>query len=110
MLTLKDVLNEEAGVFFNPDEFGEEITIDGQPALGVWDEEVQPVAKFYGATMNMVGVNTVERNIYVLPLPEADIPLPVADQEIEIDGVKWMVRDARPDGRIFKMTIFRNES
>ncbi len=107
-MTLKEQMAKEAAIFLNPAEFGEELTVDGLPMLGFWDEEVQPAAKFFGASMDIVGVNTVERLLFLLP--EADWPCPVAGQELEVDGVFWTVRDARPEGGIFKLTVYRNES
>lgn len=111
MKTLKDVLLAEAPLFLNPQEFGEEITVDGIPALGVWDEQVQPASQFFGASMDVMGVNTVERLLFVMPLDkEEPVPLPVPDQELDIGGQFWMVRDAKDEAGILKLTLYRNES
>lgn len=110
MPTLKEQMAKEAGLFLDPAEFGEHMDVDGHPALGAWDEEVQPVARFYGATMDVMGVNTVERLLFLLPEDPVSFPLPVADQELDIDGRLWTVRDARPEGSIIKLTIYCNES
>lgn len=98
----------EAVIFLDPNEFGEELTVDGLPMLGCWDEEIQPAPKFFGATMDVIGVNTVERLLFMLP--PVGWPCPVPDQEIEVDGAIWTVRDARPESGILKLTVYRNES
>lgn len=107
-MTLKEQMAKEAASFLNPNEFGEELTVDGLPMLGSWDEEIQPASKFFGASMDILGVNTVERLLFLLAAP--DWPCPVSDQEIDVDGVIWIVRDARPESGIFKLTVYRNES
>ena len=98
----------EAATFLDPAEFGEELTVDGLRMLGCWDEEIQPAPRFFGATMDVMGVNTVERLLFLLP--PAGWPCPVSDQELEVDGVIWTVRDARPESGILKLTVYRNES
>lgn len=108
-MTLKEQMVKEAVIFLNPDEFGEEMTVDGHSMLGFWDEETQPAPRFFGATMDVMGVNTVERLLFLLP-PDPGWPGPVSDQELDIDGVLWAVRDARPENGIIKLTVYRNES
>lgn len=111
-MNFKKVLAHEArSVFCNPAEFGESVTIDGLSALGVWDEELQPAPQFFGASMDVMGVNTVERLLFVTPLnKEEPVPLPVPDQELDISGVFWMVRDAKDEAGIMQLTLYRNES
>lgn len=108
-MTLKEQMLKEAAIFLNPKEFGEELTVDGRPMLGCWDEEVQPAPKFFGAALDVIGVNTVERLLFLLP-ESPDWACPVSDQELEVDGVIWTVRDARPESGIFKLTVYHNES
>lgn len=109
-MNFKEQMAIEAGLFLNPDEFGEYVVVDGRQALGAWDEVVQPSPQFFGATMDVMGVNTVERLLFLLPDPDDPIDLPVADQILEIDGERWTVRDAKPEGSIMKLTLYRNES
>jgi hypothetical protein len=59
--------------------------------------------------MDIMGVNTVERLLFLLP-DDPKWPCPVSDQELEVDGVIWTVRDARPESGILKLTVYRNES
>lgn len=108
-MSLKDQMAAEASIFLDPNEFGEELMVDGQPMLGCWDEEIQPAPRFFGATMDVMGVNTVERLLFLLP-QSPDWPCPVPDQEIEVDGSLWNVRDARPESGLFKLIVYRNES
>jgi hypothetical protein len=108
-VTLKEQLAAEAVIFLNPAEFGEEMMVDGSPVLGCWDDEVQPAPRFFGATMDALGINTVERLLFLRPNPSDPLPLPVPDQEMDIGGARWLVRDARPESGIFKLTVYRNE-
>jgi len=96
-------------MFLSPKEFGEKMTVDGRRMLGCWDEITQPAPRFYGAGLDIMGVNTVERLLFLLP-GDPNWPCPVSDQELVVDGVKWTVRDARPESGIFKLVVYRNES
>lgn len=111
-MDLKAVMEKERSVFLNPKEFGEELLIDGLPCCGQWDEEYMPVQQFFGSTnMDIIGVHTVERLLFVMPTqPDAYLPLPVPEQVLEIDNAFWTVRDAVPEGGITKLTLYRNES
>lgn len=109
-MTLKEQMARDAVTFLDPKEFGEELMVDGLSMLGCWDEEVQPAPRFFGTTtMDVIGVNTVERLLFLLP-ESSSWPCPVSDQELDVDGVIWTVRDARPESGIFKLTVYRNES
>lgn len=111
-MNLKEVMRREAlTVFMNPKEFGEEMLVDDLPCYGQWDEEYMPVQQFFGASMDVMGVNTLERLLFVMPRSlEDSLPLPVPDQVLEIDGILWTVRDAVPEAGIIKLTLYRNES
>lgn len=111
MRTLKEQMELDNAAFLNPKEFGEAILVDGLPCHGQWDEEYMPVQQFFGASMEVLGVHTVERLLFVMPSqPGALFPLPVPDQMLDIDGVLWTVRDAVPECGITKLTLYRNES
>ena len=112
MRTLKDQMALERAVFLNPKEFGEEMRIDGIACLGSWDkEEEQPVKQFFGQGWdNVIGVFTVERVLYVMPADGSVMETPVPEQELDIDGKIWTVRDAAPEGGIVKLVLYRNES
>lgn len=112
MRTLKEQIALDNAVFLNPKEFGEEILVDGLPCYGQWDEEYMPVQQFFGSTtIDVIGVHTVERLLFVMPEQQgAPFPLPVPDQMLDIDNVLWTVRDAVPECGITKLTLYRNES
>jgi len=110
-MNFQDQLVKDAFTFLNPKEFGEEITLDGIPAIGAWDDVEQTAPRFFGATMDIIGVNTVERVLFVMPRTlDQPLTLPVPDQEVDIGGTLWTVRDAKPEGVINKLILFRNES
>jgi hypothetical protein len=112
MRTLKEQMATDRAVFLNPKEFGEEMLVDGVPCLGSWDEEEdQPVKQFFGTGMgDIIGVFTVERMLFVMRKDGQEMETPVPEQELDIDGKRWMVRDARPEGGIVKITLYRNEA
>lgn len=110
-MNLKDVIRKESRVFLNPKEFGEEILVDDLPCYGLWDEEYMPVQQYFGASMDVVGVHTIERLLFVMSQhPDDGLPLPVPEQVLEIDKTFWTVRDAVPEDGIIKLTLYRNES
>jgi hypothetical protein len=112
MRTLKDQMSRDRFTFLNPKEFGEEMLVDGEACLGSWDkEEEQPVKQFFGQGWdNAIGVFTVERVLYLMRTDGAIMETPVPQQELDIDGKIWTVRDAEPESGIVKLTLYRNES
>lgn len=111
MRTLKEQMQLDNVAFLNPKDFGEEMLVDGLPCYGMWDEEYMPVQQFFGAGMDVMGVHTIERLLFVMPQHPGDfLPLPVPEQVLEIDKTFWTVRDAVPEAGIFKLTLYRNES
>jgi hypothetical protein len=112
MRTFREQIALDRRVFLNPREFGEEMLVNGVPCLGSWDEEQdQPVKQFFGTGWdNVFGVFTVERVLYVMRADGAAMATPVPQQELDIDGTIWTVRDAGPEGGIVKVVLYRNES
>lgn len=112
MRTLKEQIALDNSTFLNPKEFGEEMVVDGLDCVGQWDEEFMPVQQFFGSTnIDVLGVHTVERLLFVMPASPGDhFPLPVPEQVLDIDNVLWTVRDAVPEAGITKLTLYRNES
>jgi hypothetical protein len=112
MATLKEQIAAERHVFLNPKEFGDEMLVDGVPCLGCWDEEDgQIIRQYFGSSMeDALGVFTVERVLFMMRADGAAMETPVPEQELDIDGVRWMVRDAKPDGGIVEINLYRNEA
>jgi len=112
MITLKEQMALDVKAFFNTQEFGEEMLIDGVPCLGIWDEEKdEPVKQFFGAGFdNVMGVFTLERVLYAARQDGGLMAVPVPTQELDIDGKTWTVKDALREGVVIKMKLYRNES
>jgi hypothetical protein len=110
--TLKKQMHEDLAAFFNSEEFGDELLIDGEPHLGVWGEEnEEPVRQFFGSGMdNVPGVFTVHRVLFVARLDGSLMETPVPEQELDIDGLTWTVQDAVHDEGVIKLVLFRNET
>lgn len=109
-MSLKEQMTKEAGLFLDPNEFGEYLNVDGHQTLGAWDEKLETAPAFFGATMDVIGVNTIERLLFLLPDDGDPVPLPVPDQELDINDQIWTVKDAKPEGAIMKLHLYRNES
>ena len=112
MKTLKEQIALERRVFLNPGEFGEDLLIDGAACLGSWDEEEeQPVRQYFGAGMeDAVGVFTRERLLFYMRVDGCPLETPVPGQELDIDGRRWTVRDAKQESGIVEASLYRNES
>lgn len=105
-MNLHEQMQNDLAVFLNPDEFGESLTIDGIVTVGVWDDVVQTAPDFHGADMDTWGVNTVERLLFV---PENDVSCPTSGQQMAINGIHWLVQNARSEHGMLKLTLYRNE-
>ncbi|MCL2459130.1 MAG: hypothetical protein FWF31_09885 [Desulfobulbus sp.] len=112
MNALKEQLLLDLPVFFNPREFGEEMLIDGLSCIGLWSEEKdEPVKQFFGSSFdNVMGVFTVDRALYVALGDGGLMVVPVPEQELDIDGKTWTVKDAVVEGGVVKLVLYRNES
>jgi hypothetical protein len=112
MRTLKEQIALDRFVFLNPEEFGEEISIDGVPCLGSWDEKAeQPVRQYFGAGMeDVMGVFTRERVLFFMRADGGSLRTPVPGQELNVDGIRWTVRDAKREAGIIELNLYRNET
>ena len=112
MVTLREQINLDLQTFFNANEFGEEMLVDGVPCLGSWQEEKdEPVKQFFGSGMdNVPGIFAVDRVLFVIRKDGRAMVLPVPTQEMEIDSVIWTVRDAVSEGGVIKLVLFRTEA
>lgn len=112
-MDFKQMLREERLVFLNPKEFGEKMVIDNIPVFGIWDDVEEPSAQFYStATVHPVsGVNVIERILFAVPQSEDNpLALPQAEEELDIDGTRWLVRDSKDEAGIIELTLYRNVS
>lgn len=105
-MNLHEQMQNDVAVFLNPDGFGEHMTVDGIATVGVWDDVMQTAPVFHGANMDTWGVNTVERLLYI---PESDVPCPTSGQQLTINGICWLVQNARPEHGMLNLTLYRNE-
>lgn len=113
MTTLKEQIARDNRAFLSPSEFGDEMMVDGVPCLGCWDldEVQQPVQGYFGASMeDVLGVFTVERLLFVMRADGGPMETPVPEQELDVDGIRWTVRDARPERGILEINLYRNQS
>ncbi len=111
---LKAQMAKDISVFFNPDEFGEVILVDGLAMVGLWDQDMVTALKSLGANaalgfgLESVDVNTAERLLYLSP-PEG-WPEPVPGQELDIEGVYWMVTKVTPEHGCLRLNLQRHEA
>jgi len=111
VISLKEQMARDAKAFFNPKEFGEAMHIDGVSCLGSWQQEQdEPIKQFFGSGMDVPGVYTQDRVLFAICSDGTAMPLPVPDEELDIDGKIWTVRDALSEGNVVKLVLYRNES
>ena len=107
-MNFKDTLaHDAAAVFLNPAEFGEEMTVDGVGMPAMWGEESAPGPDIHKADVDAWGLNVESA---VLLVPQSAMPLPVPGQRLDVDGVAWTVKKARPQMGIIRLELERNTS
>lgn len=105
-MSLKSSMRDEARrIFLNPDEFAEEIVIDGVPALALCDWSINPEDEVPYGSSESWGISRVQAEIVI----ESDIiPLPEPGQELLINERDWIVRSASAQTGLLTMRLYRN--
>ena len=105
-MSLKERMKLEAALFFNPNEFGEILCINGHSLPGLWDDTTEPRPHFH----DVGGINMVERTLFLHFSETETLEEPVPGQEIEIDGALWLVKEISRQDAIAKLTLYRHVS
>jgi len=110
--TLKEQMDRDIAVFFNPKEFGEEMMVNGVPCLGIWDEDKEtPVKIFPGMGWeDTPGVSVLDEVLYLARQDGGPIAKPAPTQELHIDNEVWTVRDSKLEGGILKLLLYQSKA
>ncbi|MDR2891601.1 MAG: hypothetical protein LBV80_00720 [Deltaproteobacteria bacterium] len=106
-MNLKEAMAWEAEqVFLNPDEFAESepIRLNGVACIA---QIVGPVSTTGEFADGRPGVVFESATIHIAA---GLVPLPRADREIDWNGQKWMVSEARDNMGLFKIEVYREKS
>lgn len=114
-MKLRDqIIKDASGVFLNPDEFSERITIESvEDVPAICDWSVAPGGENVwgsnegsgGYTDGTWGINTVHA---VITIPAETIPCPEPGQILEINGRNWTVQHAEADRGLLDIKLMRN--
>lgn len=105
--SFKDILNNDIkSVFLNPDEFGEEHTVQGKTMVIVLDdlENIEREKKI----RSYDGVFTKQILFYVSAEDFGELPAP--NGFITLDGKRYTVVDATDEAGIYAITLEANRS
>lgn len=103
MDTFKDILHQDIKqTFLNPEEFGEEHTVNGKPMTIVGDD-LEIIEREKKMKSNMDGIFT--RQIFFFVAAEDFGPLPAQGGLVDIDGQKYVVTDATDEAGMYGITV-----
>ena len=106
MSLFKEILRKEArSVFMNPDEFAEEMDINGAPVLALWDDTLQPLGANSQTDPTGFGVTLQTAVLFVLA---EDFACPLPDEEIVVEGERYTVVKAAPQSGILRLELERH--
>jgi hypothetical protein len=102
MSAFQDMVRQDMGVFFNPDEFGEEHSIDGKTVVCVVDDQTYRDRK--GGAEFAISQSTVFLFAQSEDLPPRREP----GEELRLDGVPYTVETWDEDMGVSSVSLFIN--
>lgn len=105
-MNLKEQIKLDASIFFNFNEFGEEIDVDGHLMPGFWDDTTEPGPQFH----EVGGINMTERILFLHFAENSPLEQPVPGQVLGVDGTDWTVKEISDQGTIAKITLYQHVS
>lgn len=102
MSAFQDMVRQDMGVFFNPDEFGEEHSIDGKTVVCVVDDQTYRDRK--GGAEFAISQSTVFLFAQNEDLPPRREP----GEELRLDGVPYTVETWDEDMGVSSVSLFIN--
>lgn len=107
--TFKDILHQDIKqTFLNPEEFGEEHTVNGKPMVIVTDD-LEIIEREKKMRPNMDD-GTFTRQVFFYVAAEDFGSLPAQGGIIDIDGMKYIVVDATDEAGVYGITVQANRS
>lgn len=105
--TFKELLRQDVKkVFLNPEEFGEEHTVNGRPMMVIIDDN-ELTEREKRTKSNMDGVYKKQTLVYVSALDFG--PLPRPGSPIKIDGVTFIVADSLNECGVYSLQLEANK-
>lgn len=107
-MLFKDILSEDVDtVFLDPNEFGEEHSINGNMAAVIIDDDLsEDTVNINLSGGGNIGNSGLYNNQRVLYISTKNLPgKPKVNSYIEIDGKRYIVRASSVQGSIYKITI-----
>lgn len=106
MRTLKEQMPLEARrVFMNPDEFAEEMIINGLPVPALWDDSLRPLGTNSQSDPTGFGVTL---QTAVLLVSAEDFARPLPNEKIVVQGIRYTVLKAGPQSGILRLELQRH--
>ena len=106
MRSLKEQMQLDASaVFMNPDEFAEEMNINGVPVLALWDDTLQSLGTNSQTDPTGFGITLQTAVLFVLA---EDFACPLPDEEIVVEGERYTVVKAAPQSGILRLELERH--
>lgn len=105
MSTLQEqIMADIDDIFFNADELAEEISLNGTtvlavPSRGTQSETGQENAQEHGVL--------IQKRTYIFRDQALD-PIPIAWEEVLLDGEPWIVEEVKPQKGTHKITFFKD--
>lgn len=108
MDTFKDILHQDIKqTFLNPEEFGEEHTVNGTTMVIVSDD-LEIIEREKKMKSNMDGMYA--RQVFFYVSADDFGPLPAQGGIIDLDGMKYVVVDATDEAGMYGITVQANRS
>ena len=106
--TFKELLRQDVKtVFLNPEEFGEEHTVNGKPMLIIIDDN-ELTEREKRMKSHMDGMYKKQTLVYGSALDFG--PLPGVGMPCEIDGLTFIVADSINEGGVYSLHLERNRN
>ena len=105
VVNFKDQLHADvAAVFLNTGEFAVTVVIGGIQVPGIWSDVQERYTDYHHDNLPRLPLDANER---ILEIAEAVIEVQ-PEQEVEVDGVVWIVRKVEPWDGLTRLTLYRN--
>lgn len=105
-MTFREIVRKDAqAVFFNPEEFGEEHTVNGKRMMIIIDDN-ELTEREKRVKSHMDGIYKKQTLVYVRALDFG--PLPGVGKPCVIDGITFLVADSINEGGVYSLHLEAN--
>jgi len=93
-----------SAVFMNPGEFAAFVRISGVDITGIWSDSQETVGDYHRDELSGLPLDVDAR---ILEIPDQLIMVQ-PQEEIEVDGLNWIVRRVETWEGVMRLTLYRN--